>query len=54
VELEDIDTDSYDLSVKNPNRNDEVILRSPKAIMEEIVALDAESVDILTGIRGML
>ena len=54
VELEDIDTDSYDLSVKNPNRNDEVILRNPKEIMEEIVALDAESSDVLAGINELI
>jgi len=53
VEMADIDTATYDLSAKNPNRNDEVILRTPQEIIEEIMALDAESADILAGIREL-
>jgi type I restriction enzyme M protein len=40
--------------VKNPNRNDEAVLREPQAIIEEMVRLDAESAKILEGIRGLL
>ena len=54
VDVANIDTATYDISVKNPNRNDEVELRDPQAILEEIAALDAESAEILAGIRGML
>ncbi|MEJ1355676.1 MAG: N-6 DNA methylase [Candidatus Sedimenticola sp. (ex Thyasira tokunagai)] len=53
-DVAEIDTATYDLSVKNPNRNDEVELRDPQTILGEIAALDAESVAILASIRGML
>ena len=45
---------TYDLSVKNPNKNDEVILREPSEIIEEIMALDKESEAILGSIRELL
>jgi type I restriction enzyme M protein len=44
----------FDLSVKNPNGNEEVAHRSPQAIMEEIVKLDAESAEVLAGIKALL
>jgi type I restriction enzyme M protein len=49
-----IDTVNYDLSVKNPNGGEEVIHRSPQAIMDEIAALDAESAEVLSSIRRLL
>ena len=54
VEVGDIDNDTWDLSVKNPNRNDEVVLRDPEEIIEEITALDTEASGVLEGIRQML
>lgn len=54
VDVADIDPASLDLSVKSPSKADEAPLRSPEEIMAEIVALDAESADILEGIREML
>jgi type I restriction enzyme M protein len=45
---------NLDLSVKNPNGGDEVTLRTPQEILDEIAALDAESTDILTTIRNLL
>ena len=54
VDVADIDQTTWDLSVKNPNRNDEMMLREPQAIIEEMVRLDAESAKILEGIRGLL
>ena len=54
VDVKDIDTTTWDLSVKNPNGGGEVQHRSPQAILEEIAALDAESADVLANIRGML
>ncbi len=50
----DINPLTYDLSVKNPNKANDVILRTPQDIIAEMVELDAESAKILTGIRGML
>jgi type I restriction enzyme M protein len=48
------DTATFDLSVKNPNGGEEVIHRSPQAIMAEIAALDAESAEVLANIRRLL
>jgi type I restriction enzyme M protein len=36
------------------NGDDTIIHRTPLEIMDEIAALDAESADVLAGIRGML
>ena len=49
-----IDQTNFDLSVKNPNTPEEAPLREPEDIIAEIVALDAQSKDILDNIRGML
>jgi type I restriction enzyme M protein len=54
VEVGAVDTATYDLSVKNPNGGEEVIHRSPQAIMDEIAALDAESAELLANIRALL
>lgn len=54
VDVGSIDTATYDLSVKNPNGGEEVIHRSPQAILDEIAALDAESADVLANIRALL
>jgi type I restriction enzyme M protein len=54
VEARNIDTTTYDLSVKNPNKADEAELRDPKDIIAEMAVLDAESADILAGIGRML
>jgi type I restriction enzyme M protein len=54
VDVTGIDQTSFDLSVKNPNKADEAALRDPLDIIAEIAALDAESADILEGIRGLL
>lgn len=49
-----IDPTTYDLSVKNPNGGEEVALRAPGEILDEIAALDAESAELLATIRGLL
>lgn len=54
VKVSDLDPATLDMSVKNPNRNDEVTYREPEDIIAEMMALDAESADILQQIRGML
>lgn len=54
VEAATIVQTSFDLSVKNPDAGEEVALRSPEAILEEIAALDAQSADILAQIRALL
>jgi type I restriction enzyme M protein len=54
VDIEDVDRASWDLSVKNPNAPEEAPLRDPQEILDEIEALDAESAEILAGIREMV
>ena len=54
VDVTGIDAATYDLSVKNPNGGDEVALRSPQDILDEIAALDAESAEVLATIRGLV
>ena len=54
MDVVSIDVATYDLSVKNPNGGDEVSLRTPQDILDEIVALDAESAEVLMAIRGLL
>ena len=46
--------EGWDLSVKNPNAKQEAPLREPKVIIEEIIALDKESEEILASIQGLL
>ncbi len=48
------ETNGYDLSVKNPDGGKEVKHRSPKEIMKEIAALDAESAKVLQRIGKLL
>ena len=54
LKFDDIDTTTYDLSVKSPNAGEAVIHRSPQDIMAEIAALDAESAEVLEKIMGLL
>lgn len=54
VDVADVDSETFDLSVKNPNKAEEAPLRDPLEILEAIALLDAESAEILAGIGGML
>lgn len=54
VDAKAIDPVTFDLSVKNPNGGEEIALRSPQEIMDEIGVLDAESAGVLGKIRGLL
>ncbi|HUX60362.1 MAG TPA: N-6 DNA methylase, partial [Ignavibacteriaceae bacterium] len=54
VNVADINTDTFDLSVKNPNIKEEAPLREPQEILDEIAMLDKESEGILTNIRRLL
>ena len=47
-------SNGFDLSVKNPNKNDGVVLREPKEILKEIRRLDGESEEILNKIKKFL
>lgn len=54
VDIADIDQETFDLSVKNPTQGEEVMLREPQDILDEIAGLDQESAEILEIIGGML
>jgi type I restriction enzyme M protein len=54
VAAKTIDKETFDLSVKNPNGGEEIAHRSPKVIMDEIAALDAESAEVLSNIKALL
>jgi type I restriction enzyme M protein len=54
VDAKGIDQTTFDLSVKNPDGGEEIVQRSPKKIMDEITALDAESAEVLINIKKLL
>jgi type I restriction enzyme M protein len=49
-----IDTNTYDLSAKNPNKKEETALREPQQILEEMKVLDDETKEILNSILKLL
>ena len=54
LDVASINSATYDLSVKNPNNNDETVLREPKEILDEMKDLDNESEEILKAIRELV
>jgi type I restriction enzyme M protein len=50
----DIDADTFDMSVKNPFAPEEAPLRAPSEIIDDMLARDTETAEILAQIRGML
>lgn len=54
VKVSELDDETCDLSVKNPNAQDEVTLRDPEMILEEMEHLDAEVTEALAAVRGLL
>jgi len=54
LDAKGIDPETLDLSVKNPNGDEEIVHRSPEAIIAEIAALDAESATVLGNIKALL
>ena len=54
VDVSNVNHESWDLSVKNPNGNNEIIHRSPAEIIAEIEALDIENQAILQRIKELL
>lgn len=54
LNIKDINTQNYDLSVKNPNKKLEEPLREPKKILENIKNLDDEIAKILDEIREVI
>lgn len=54
LNVSDIDQNTFDLSVKNPNKKEESPLREPSEILDEIASLDSESANILKEIKELL
>ncbi len=54
IDMKDVNEKTFDLSVKNPNRNDEVKLREPREILEEIAELDNDSKNLLNAIQKLI
>jgi len=54
VDAKSIDQKTFDLSVKNPSKGGEVVLREPEEILEEMGRLDKESGDILKNIQKFI
>jgi len=54
IEVGDVDANTFDLSVKNPHKKGEPVLREPKKILSDMRALDKETKDILSNIRKLV
>ena len=54
VDVADINTDTWDLTVSNPNRVEEVDNRTPSEIIAEIEELDAQAAQALQAIKELL
>jgi type I restriction enzyme M protein len=54
VDVSVVKTDTYDLSVKNPNRAEEAPLRDPKTILQEMRDLDDKTHGLLQSIMHLL
>lgn len=54
IRVSDLDPTTFDLSVKNPNKKDEVELRSPDDIIAEMQEIDNLNNSLLDEIRKML
>ena len=54
VNVSDVDAETLDLSVKNPNKNDEIVYREPSEIISKIEQLDIESAEIIAKIKELV
>ena len=54
IDIDTVNTESYDLSLKNPNTPEEEPLRAPEVIIEDMLSRDKETANILANIRAML
>ncbi|SRR6056297_148842 len=54
LKMAEVNTDTYDLSAKNPNLPEEAPLRSPEEILIEMEALDVETNSILESIKELI
>ena len=54
IDFVDINTDTWDLTVNNPNHVEEVDNRTPAEIIAEIEGLDAQAARALQSIKELL
>ena len=54
LDIADINTDTWDLTVSNPNRVEEMDNRTPQEIIAEIEMLDAQAAEALQAIKELL
>lgn len=54
VNVTDVDKETFDLSVKNPHKKNDMVLRDPKEILVEMKKLDKESEKVLNSILGLI
>jgi type I restriction enzyme M protein len=54
VDATTIDAQTFDLSVKNPSGGEVVAHRSPREILDEIAALDAQTAQVLAKVRALV
>lgn len=54
LQLADISENTYDLSVKNPNKKNEISLRQPEDILREMKELDKETASILDNLTKII
>ena len=54
VDVSTVNQETWDLSVRNPNGNDEVFHQSPSDVIAEIEAFDVENRAILQRIKSLL
>lgn len=54
VDIKDVDQNTFDLSVKNPNKKEEAALRSPKDILKGMKELDIRSKKVLDELSKIL
>jgi len=54
INVDTLNEETCDLSVKNPNKKEEVVHREPKDIIDEIKLLDLESMEILSRIGELV
>ena len=54
MDIKDVDTETFDLTVNNPNRVEEVDNRTPAEIIAEIEQLDVQAAEALKAIKELL
>lgn len=54
VDIKDVNKDTFDLSVNNPNKQDTASLREPSVILAEIKKLDKETEQIMGRIKKLI